>query len=255
MLRTSQFICLLVAAAAVTTASAQDTVNLRRAYKVGDTDRYKTVIQVASADNSPIDMTFVTIDKVKEIRADGSTVLGMTVESAVGKFGGQEFPVPAGSGEIAIEMDKDGKVTRQETTGNSMGQILLMARQSQMPTKPLKIGEEAKFETPGGKNGKGKMNGVLTVVGRAKKGDKLPVDCIELKTVAEGLVNGPQGDMKLKVEGKSFIGEETNRLIRSEGAITGLVIPMLGDGPLKYTITRMEADKAADKPTAAAPGK
>ena len=163
--------------------------------------------------------------------------------------------MPAGSGEIIVEMDRDGKVTRQETTGNPMGQILLMSRQSQMPTKALRIGEEAKFDVPGGKNGKGKMNGVLTIVGRAKKGDKLPVDCIEIKTVAEGLVNGPQGDMKLKVEGKSFVSEETTRLVRSEGAITGLVIPMLGDGPLKYTITRMEADKAADKPTAAAPSK
>ncbi len=255
MLRMSRLACALIALAAVSAASAQDTFNLRRAYKVGDTDRYKTVIQVASADNSPIEMTFVTVDKVKESKADGATVLGMTIESAVGKFGGQEFPVPAGSGEIIVEMDRDGKVTRQETTGNPMGQILLMSRQSQMPTKALRIGEEAKFDVPGGKNGKGKMNGVLTIVGRAKKGDKLPVDCIEIKTVAEGLVNGPQGDMKLKVEGKSFVSEETTRLVRSEGAITGLVIPMLGDGPLKYTITRMEADKAADKPTAAAPSK
>lgn len=216
---------------------AQETYSLKRTFKAGETDRYKTTLDIEGAGNMKLQVVFVTTEKTEEVKDDGTMVRSITVESAEMAFGGQSMPMP-GFQKVTMTatMDKDGKVIKEEGQGGQFRQFLSMTRPIVEADKPLKVGEEWKTEIPTNKDGTKKLNVVVTLVGLEEKSEKLALPSYKVKTVAEGTVETGEGDQKVKMESVTLAARDNLKLVRSEGTMTGLTIPQFGPAKISFKV-------------------
>lgn len=224
-------------------AAAQDAYTLKRTYKAGEVDRYKTTLEVEATGGMKFQVVFTTSEKTNEIKPDGTMVRSITVESAEVATGGQTMPMP-GFQKVTMTatFDKDGKVVKEEGEGGQFRQMLSMTRPPAEAEKPLKVGEEWKTQVPTNKDGTKKLDVTVTLVGLEPKSDKVPADAYKVKTVAEGPVESPQGDQRVRMESVTLAARDSGKPLRTEGTITGLTLPQFGQAKLTFKVEKL-ADK------------
>jgi hypothetical protein len=232
-----------------TAASGQEGHSLKRTFKAGDSDRYRTTINVdAQGGAVKLDIVVVTSEVVKEVKADGTTTVETKLESGTINFGGMEVPLPdnAGVGKTMTTVyDKAGKIIKEEgQTRRGISGLVAMTQPTFFPDHPVKAGEEVKFDTGAGKDPKpaATSKGVITVVGLEKKSDDVSVDTVKVKVVADTTMKSPEGDMTAHLDGTALVEPGSGKSLLSTGTITGMKLPQIGEANMKYRVTRMKAD-------------
>ena len=231
-------------------ADAQDTYNLKRTFKAGEIDRYKTTMDIEAASGMKLQITFTTTEKTEEIKEDGSMVRSITVETGELSVGGQTMAMPGFQrATMKATFDKDGKVVKEEGQGGQFRQMLSMTRPMVEAGRPLKIGEEWKTQLPTNQDGTKKLDVTVTLVALEPKSDKVPVDSYKVKTVAEGPIETPQGDAKVRMEAVTLTARENGKLVRSEGTITGLTLPQFGEAKISFKVETQPEEKKETVPS------
>lgn len=228
---------LLIAGAAI----AEDTYSLRRTYKAGEVDRYKLVIGIDGTVKGEISL--VIKETTKSILASGEVTVESTIESGKMVFGGQDQPFPGVGQTSTTTIDsKTGRTLRTEggTGGMGITGIARMTRNLGIPDRPVKIGEEIKYESPVGV-GKDKVTGTLKVVELEKKSDAISADTIKLKAVAEVPAPGSAGE-KMHMEATAWVEPGSGKNLKLEGTATGTVTALGGKATVTIKRTRLAAD-------------
>jgi hypothetical protein len=224
---------------------ADDTYTIKRTFKAGETDRYKTTLDIEAAGGMKLQIAFATTEKTLELKDDGSMVRSITVESADLLLNGQAMPMPGFKpATIKSSFDKDGKPIKEEGEAGQFRQMISMTRPIAEADRPLKIGEEWKTEVPTVKDGTKKLNVTVTLVGLEPRSETVSADAFKIKTVADGVVPGPEGDQKVRIESVSLVARDTGTALRVEGTVTGVSIPQFGDAKIGFKVVRQP-----DKPT------
>ncbi|MCC6730330.1 MAG: hypothetical protein IT208_13415 [Chthonomonadales bacterium] len=244
---------LTVGALAAQSASAQEaSYSLKRVYRQGEVDRYRTIIhveqQTAPAGSAPIVlvMTLTTTETTREVKPDGGVVLENRLDSAVVSLNGKEEPLPGpGQAVTLTTLDKDGKPVRQETTGQTgIAPLIAMTRPAFLIPRPLKVGEQLKLRLPEGPETAKTLDVSITLVELAKKAQELPSDALRVKSVADGVLPGAAGAQRLHAEMTSLMEPEGARLLRVDGTVTGLVFPQIGPARMTFRVVRLPSSAA-----------
>jgi len=229
-------------------ASAEDTYTIKRAFKAGEVDRYKTTMDIEGGGGMKLQIAFATTEKTVEIKSDGTMVRSITVDSADLVMGGQTMQMPGFKpATVSSTFDKDGKPVKEEGQGGQFIQMISMTRPTVEADKPLRVGEEWKTTLPTNKDGSKKLDVVVKLLGLEAKSDTIPVDAYKIKTVADGAVESPQGDQKVKMESVSFVTRDTGKVIRNEGTVTGLTIAQFGNAKITFKVVQ-QPEKPATAP-------
>ncbi|NLH99629.1 MAG: hypothetical protein GX446_09085 [Chthonomonadales bacterium] len=224
----------------------QDTYTVKRTFKAGEVDRYKTNIQIESDAGMKVEIVFETTEKTVEMKADGAMVRSITVDRAEMLLNGQTMAMPGFQpATITSTFDKDGKPVKEEGQAGQFRQFLSMTRPTSEAQKPLKVGEDWKTEVPTNKDGTKKLDVTVTLVGLEPKSDSLAAESYKIKTVADGVVEGQDGDQKIRVESTSFVRRDNGAPLRIEGTVTGIKAAPLGAAEVSFKVVRQP-----DKPTA-----
>ncbi len=241
-------VCLLLLGIGPSPAVAQDAYTIKRSFKAGEVDRYKNTFEVEAANGMKLQVVFMTTEKTNEIKADGTMVRSITVDAAEIVVNGQSMPMPNfRTVTMTATLDKDGKPVKEEGEGGQFRQMLSMTRPPAEADRPLKVGEEWKTEVPTNKDGTKKLNVVVTLVGLENKSDTVPVDTYKVKTVAEGVVESPQGDQRVKLESVSLVARDTGKPFKSEGTITGLTLPQFGAAKITFKLLHQPDGEKKDE--------
>lgn len=210
-------------------ARAEDAYALKRVYKAGETDRYKTVMTMEAETPQgamKVETTMVMSHTTKEVKEDGTVVVVRKVESGAININGMERPLPNVGQETTLTLDKTGKVVKREggdPPGRpSFGRMLGLTNVDVYPDHPLKIGEEWKFEFQPEEEAKEKAKGVLKILGVEPKSDEVPAEALKVNVKVEMPLTTPQGDMMVKVDVTTLVEKETGKELKSEGMITGV---------------------------------
>lgn len=237
--------CVALAAAAPVAALAEDTYSVMRKFKAGEVDRYKTTLDIEAAGGMKVQIVFATTEKTVEIKDDGTMTRSITVDSAEFVMNGQAMQMPGFKpATITSSFDKDGKAIKEEGEAGQFRQMLSMTRPTAAADKPLKVGEEWKTEVPTNKDGTKKLNVTVTLVGLEPKSETLPAETYKIKSVADGTVESPQGDQKLRLESVSHVTRDTGKPLRIEGTVNGINIPQFGAAKIAFKVVR-QPDAAA----------
>lgn len=237
-------ICAAGFMASVRPVHADDTYLVKRTFKAGEVDRYKTTLDIEAAGGMKLQLSFATTEKTREIKDDGAMVRSITVESADIVVNGQTMPMPGFKATtITGTFDKDGKPSKEEGDAGQFRQLLSMTRPMAEADRALKLGEEWKTEVPTNKDGTKKLNVTVTLVSLEPKSDTMPTETYKIKTVAEGLVETPQGDQKVKMESVSLVARDSGKMIKSDGTVSGINMQPFGDAKVVYKVAR-QPDKA-----------
>jgi hypothetical protein len=251
---------MLGAISCIALAAPGDVYVLKRVFKAGEVDKYKTVITLVSPDKAftdgplKLDITIIARETVKEVKKDGSAVVELRVESATVKTGDKEGPFPGGIPEpVVTTYDKSGNVVNGKGKKSDEGGLALklvsMTRPDILNDKSLKIGEEWKFDTSKSADAKSQpfTKGALTLVGPEKSGADVPVDTMKVKIITD-MVNMdavvPEGESRpvTHLDGSALIETETGKILMITGKITGLNVPRLGDMAMSFKRVRISAD-------------
>jgi hypothetical protein len=249
---------LLAAVTALSGVAAHSAIDdgfvLKRTYRAGDVERFKTTLNIqsgaeAGAQPVKLEVTIIGTESVKEVRADGSTVLETKMEKSIVNVGGQERENP-GSGEVITTIiNKEGQIVPAKTTGSAGGgntsQMLAFTRGFAFPDKPMRAGDEHKFESKSmdGDKTTQTVKGVLTVVGLEKRGKELPADAVKVKVLVDATIPGPEGTeaQNIHVDGHSWIEPGEGKSVMTAGKVTGFRIPTLGNATMEYKRVRIPA--------------
>jgi hypothetical protein len=231
----------------VPAARAQDTYTIKRAYKAGETDKYRINLQLQG--ESPmgplnLEMTMDMIETTKQILEDGSVVVEMRMDSGAIKFNDQEMSMPGAGETMRMTIDKTGRVVKTEGgaagRGGNLNGLINLTRVATWPDRPLRVGETWTFEVPLENNPQAKVKGSFTVVGPEKKNDEIKVDTLKVKIATEIPIPAPQGDpAKIKIDSLVYIEPGTGKVMKAEGSGSGQLGP-LGQAKMKFTRVRVE---------------
>lgn len=226
---------------------AQDTYTVKRTFKAGEVDRYKTNMQIESDTGMKVEIVFETTEKTDELKADGAMVRSIRIETAQILVNGQTMALPGFQPTtLTSSFDKDGKPLKEEGQAGQFRQFLSMTRPIAEAEKPLKVGEEWKTDVPTNKDGTKKLNVTVTLVGLEPKSDTLSADAYKIKTVADGVVEAQNGDQKVRVESTSLVRRDNGAPLRIEGTVTGISMAPFGAAKVTFKVVRQP-----DKPTEA----
>jgi len=236
------FVCALTLCASITKSHADDPVNLKRVYKTGESDKYQTTITIDAKDPNSGNMLKVVIsasttDETKEIKFDGSVLLSMKIDSASFSINGMSQPVPINGASFLTTLDKDGKVVKQELgegPAAQLGQLLTLTRLSLMPDRPLKPGEEFKFET------ENKAKVAVTLVGKEPKNDEVAVETLKVKTTIDSPATAPQSLQKVKVDATSLLEPGTGKVLRTVGSLDGPLGQLPPGAKVTFKVLRLK---------------
>ncbi len=218
---------------------AEDTYAIKRTFKAGEVDRYKTTLDIEAAGGMNIQIVFATTEKTVEVKDDGTMTRSISVDTAELVMNGQAMQMPGFKpATIKSTFDKDGKPIKEEGEAGQFRQMLSMTRPMAEADRPLKVGEEWKTEVPTNKDGTKKMNVTVTLLGLESKGETLSADTFKIKSVADGTVESPQGDQKVRFESVSSIARDTGKPLRIEGTVGGIVIPQFGPAKISFKVVR-----------------
>jgi hypothetical protein len=226
------FALVLVSASAL----AEDSYTLKRVYKVGEVDRYKMSFVIEGMLKAEVNLV---IKETTKALKDGVATVETTIESGKISFNGQEQPFPQAGQTSSVNIDtKTGKVVSTEgNTGGPLSRLSGLTKNLGIPDRPVKIGEEIKFDSPSG-DGKEKVTGTLKVASLESKSADVPTETVKL--VASVNLPTEQGE-KLHVDATAFVEPGTGKQLKLEGDVTGK-LPMLGDAKIKILRVRMAAD-------------
>lgn len=219
-------------------APGQEAHTLRRIFKQGESERYKTVIKFEQNDTEAV---LVTTEVTREVKADGVAVVATTVDSIVLRARGAEMPFPGGSGQVVLSTyDKSGKMLKQEAIGGrgNVGQLLNVARPSVFVEKALKVGETVKDEIPLGPESAQKASVTITLVAIDKKDADTPVECLRYKVVTEAGPGARADGPKNRGEVILRMSRADGKLVSAEGTMEGIPLPTGGTTKLSYKVTR-----------------
>jgi hypothetical protein len=210
-------------------ARAEDTYALKRVYKAGETDRYKTVMTMEAETPQgamKVETTMVMSHTTREMKEDGTVVVVRKVESGTINFNGMERPLPTVGQETTLTLDKTGKVVKQEggdPPGRpGFGRMLNLTNVNVYPDHPLKIDEEWKFEFQPEEESKEKVKGILKILGVEPKSDEVPAETLKVNIKMEVPVSTPQGNTVVKVDVTTLVEKETGKELKSDGTVTGV---------------------------------
>jgi len=227
---------------------ADDAYTIKRVFKAGEVDRYKTTLDIEASGGMKLQISFTTTETTKEIKDDGSMVRAITIEGADLSLNGQSVAMPGFKpSTITASFDKDGKPVKEEGEAGQFKQMLSMTRPTIEADRALRVGEEWKTEVPTNKDGTKKLNVTVTLVGLEPKTEAVPAESYKVKTVADGVVESPQGDQKVKMESVTFVTRDSAKILKSDGTVTGLSLPQFGQAKITFKVVRQP-----DKPTGAA---
>lgn len=232
-------------------AFSDDGYLLRRVYKVGDTDKFKTTLKVESGNGAvKLDILVLTTETVKEVRPDGATVLRLKVDKAVRSTGGQETVMADDGRETILIIDKTGRIQPADKAdpGNSVViRLLSLARLDFLPDKPLKAGDEHKFESKIEESGKPSFErkGSVKVVGIDKKSADIPIETIKVKIAVDSTLPSDDGEQKAHVDASANIEPGSGKPVTTSGKITGLKNKNIGEVTIDFNVQRILSDKPA----------
>jgi len=202
---------------ASTAGALEDTYSLKRVYKAGEIDKYKTVITM-EADTpmgTPISFTYtiLTTEKVLEVKPDGSAVVETRVDNAKVKIKDIDRELDDNS-VVTVTIDKNGKETKREGGGDDQRgaavKMLGLARFSSMPPHALKNGEAWKYEIPAADDKSPKTTGSVTLLGKEKPegGDR---ELLKVKCFTTVTTPSKTGDTKLEMLSTIFVEPVTGK--------------------------------------------
>jgi hypothetical protein len=229
---------------------AQDSYVLKRVYKAGEKDRYRTTITVEgqnpSGDGSAvkIDIALVTTETTQEIKPDGTITLVTTVVDGTINANGQERPFPGAGETITTTLDKNGKPIKVEGGQGQLAPLLNMTRFNAggLQDRALKVGQDYKFEIPTGEDKNRKTTGVITLSGKEPKCDEVPVETLKVKGTVDTLLPLQQEDTPAHIVATAFVEPGTGKTLKIEGTITGK-LGLLGDVKLTFKRLRVNPDE------------
>lgn len=232
-----------LAVAALSAAGAQETYNLRRVYRAGDQDRFRmtTVIQGEGVD---VKTALVIVEKVKDVKPDGTAIVVTTIESGTMEVNGQVSPFPGNGQSVTTTVDRNGKVVKREGLAGALDDVLASGSAA-LPDRQVRIGERIKVETPIGA-GRDAAKGIVTidVVGKEKPGADLPVETIKVTTATTKPVATPEGAEPVSITGAAYIEPGTGKVLKMVGTVKGTLPPPLGKATVTFTRVRI-GDKDA----------
>lgn len=238
-------VAVTLAVAVLQAAGAQETYNLRRVYRTGDQDRYRmtTAIQGEGID---VKTTLVIVEKVKDVKPDGTAIVMTTIESGTMEVNGQVTPFPGNGQTVTTTVDRNGRVVKREGLAGALDDILASGSAA-LPDRQVRIGERIKVETPLGA-GKDVAKGIVTidVVGKEKPGADLPVETIKVTTATTKPAATPEAE-PITITGAAYIEPGTGKVLKMVGTVKGTLPPPLGKATVTFTRVRI-GDK--DAPTA-----
>lgn len=229
-------------------------ISVKRAYKMGDMDRYKLAfsakLNVPMTGELELKMNATLKETTKESKADGSALLQSVVEQANLKIGDQESEVTSFLSPFFQKVDKQGKVVEIKMEGgeNQLGQRLgdIFQQVFQMegafyPPKAVKTGETWKLDATKIKqpDGTQEVTGSATYVGKetVKK-----VETLKIKLIRDTSFTSDKAQLNSKThfEGYGNIDPKDGKFVKITGAIEG------STGPLKkgeFSVDRLFGDE------------
>jgi hypothetical protein len=229
-------------------AVADDSYMLKRVYKSGDIDKYKTVINVDGQGGAiKVDITIVTTETVKDVKPDGTVTLETVINSGTLSFGGNEMPLPGvNTAPVLTTFDKNGKPVEKPGApkrDKSAAMMMSATRPSFAPDKAMKIGDEWKFDNSKTADAKTDpiARGTVTVMGLEKAGADVAVDTVKVKIVTDTTVPGDT-PVKAHMDGNALIEPGTGKTLMATGTVTGLSLPQLGEANMKFTRVRVKPE-------------
>ncbi len=209
---------LILSLIVVATAVAQDSVNLERAFKTGEADRYKLDMGVGTQMGEisiKLDLTQTT----KATHANGEADIESAIANMKIQFNGSDVPNDALGGKpiepTSVRYDKYMRpVGKQTKAGRGIESFLGILRlTSMLAGTPMKVGQtidvnnenkDTLTKTTGKVSIAGLLNGVVTLESDLN-------------------VKNPQtGDKPMNIKSVAKISATDAKLIRVEGTITGI---------------------------------
>lgn len=230
--------------AAALPVCAQDAYHLRRVYKAGETDKYKTTIAIQGSNPMgggamKVELTLLMTETTKEVKEDGTVTVVTTIESGTVNFNGMEQSLPNQGQTITTTFDKSGKLVKEEGAPGVLGGMLGFTRVGAMPDRPLRVGEEWKFDIPINEAKQQRVKGTVTLLSLEKKSEDVPIDTLKIRSVVDTPLTTPQGDQQMHLEATTFVEPGTGKAIKVEGVITGQIGP-INDAKVIFKRIRVE---------------
>lgn len=220
--------------AARSVAASAQSYSLKRTYKAGESDRYRTVITMETENPNgtmTVEFTIVTTENVKDVKPDGSATVETKVDNASMLV---KDKVNTASRElndssvVTTTIDSAGKETKREVLGDNgqPGQpgpafmMLGLVRAAAIPPRSMKAGEDYKYDIPPADAKSSRRAGTVTVVGVEKAAstgaDALKVRCSTVVTSPD-----PAGEKKLTIASTVLLDPATGKTLEVEGSGSG----------------------------------
>jgi hypothetical protein len=240
-----------LAAFTATQSVADDTYLLKRVYRAGEVEKFKTTLNIesgmeAGAQQVKLLVTILGSDTVKEVKSDGSVVLETKLEKSTLTVGGNERELPGSGQTLTTVLDKDGVIVPDKNAApgeRGPAQMLAFTRAHPFPDKSLKVGDEHKFERETKDDGKvvSSVKGTMTLVGFERQSVDVPADSVKVKVVVDATVPAQEGTQKIHIDGHYWVESGTGRVVAQTGKVTGFKLPTLGDATLEFKRVRVGA--------------
>jgi hypothetical protein len=227
----------LAAAALVlsSAAVAQDSYSLKRVFKAGDVDKYRTVITMETdtpANPMTLEFTILTTETVKAVKPDGGAVVELKVDSANLTVKDQKNTATREMNDstvITTTYDAAGKETKREAGGENgqpgpAAMILGLARTGMVPPRSLKLGEEWKYDIPPTDAKSAHRTGSVTILGldkRAPSGPGAPEPVLKVRYSTEVSTPGPEGVDKVSLVSTALLDPSNGKALEVEGGGSG----------------------------------
>lgn len=246
------------ALAAAPQAAGNQEYTVRLAYKTGEINRYRWIIEAKINDpqdgkEKPLFFRMIVKETTKEVKPDGAAVLESDFEETYIKLGDVERDASAEiAGRITQTRDPLGRVLEGKVEGgNSLvagasgGETMFsQTAMAFYPPRPVKMGETWKIEIEP-KNPKFqhyKMTGTGTLLGTETVDN---VKTLKIKAVTDTAGDAKSG-LKLHFEGVGNIDPTSGKLLRINGASEGFA-GLPGSNQIRQELLKGDSKSGADK--------
>jgi len=210
---------LFVAALSVAALAVQDSVNLKRAVKEGDTAKYRLKGTV-DFQGQDIVMTMLITEKVTKVESNGNYTVESTESEGKVDFGGDQQDIP---GETMSTIYKaTGEVVDVKTDADKKPSAIRLANLQSfvVQDKAVKVGDEWATEVKkDAASGAFALKGTYKVEAQEKVGE---IDCYKVKFSAK---EAEGGDAAASVDGYSWVNIKTGLSEKTEGATKNAPYP------------------------------
>jgi hypothetical protein len=215
----------------------ENSFSLKRVYREGDVDKYRTVILMES-DNPTgtmtLEFTVLTTESVKEVRPDGGAVVETKVDTASLMVKDRINTATSELNDntaILTTYDSTGKETKRAVTSDTgqSGPALMMvglARAAIIPNRSMKAGEEWKYEIPAPDAKSARRSGTVSVVGLEKRTDTPPSESLKLKCTTVITTPGANGEETVNLVSTIALDPANGKPLEIEATGSGKLGPL-----------------------------